>query len=48
MGLLAAILWVVFVTCGAWEAVGLPALGFWDGMAVMSLGVALIATVERD
>lgn len=47
MGLLAAVLWIVFVTFGGWEAVGLPDLQFWDAVIVMTLGVALIGAFER-
>lgn len=44
---MAAILWIVFVTCGTWEAVGLPPLDFWPGVVVMLLGVFFIGAVER-
>ncbi|UIW13286.1 membrane protein [Arthrobacter phage Crewmate] len=48
MGLLAAILWACLVLGPAWENLGLPPLAFWDGLLVLFLGVALIATVERN
>lgn len=48
MGLLAAILWVVFVAFGGWEAVGLPHLDVWPAILVGALGVALIGAVERN
>lgn len=48
MGLMAAILWGVFVTCGGWEAVGLRPLDFWTGVLVVLLGVFFIGAVERN
>lgn len=45
---MAAILWIVFVCFGTWEAVGLPPLDFWPSVVVMALGVFFIGAVERS